>query len=60
MKKHLSISIASLLALSVPGIITAQNVFVADYNSGNIYEFTSGGARSTFASGLNGPARTGL
>ena len=31
------------------------NLFEADYNSGNIYEFTPGGVRSTFASGLNGP-----
>ena len=32
-----------------------QNLFVADGGSGNIYEFTPGGAKSTFASGLNGP-----
>ena len=32
-----------------------QNLFVADYGSGNIYEFTPGGAQSTFASGLNYP-----
>lgn len=33
----------------------AQNLFEADWSSGNIYEFTPGGAQSTFASGLNGP-----
>jgi sugar lactone lactonase YvrE len=32
---------------------SAQNLFVAD---GNIYEFTSNGVRSTFASGLTGPS----
>jgi hypothetical protein len=34
----------------------AQNLFVADFGSGNIYEFTPGGAQSTFASGLSSPA----
>ena len=34
----------------------AQNLFEADEDSGNIYEFTPGGAQSTFASGLNEPA----
>ena len=33
----------------------AQNLFEADRGSGNIYEFTPGGVRSTFASGLNAP-----
>ena len=32
-----------------------QNLFVADYGSGNIYEFTPGGVQSTFASGLSDP-----
>lgn len=32
----------------------AQNLFVSDFASGNIYEFTSDGVRSTFASGLSG------
>src|SRR5208282_3144600 len=36
----------------------AQNLFVADAGSGNIYEFTPGGAQSRFASGLVYP--TGL
>ena len=33
----------------------AQNLFEADFNSGNIYEFTPGGVRSTFASGVYHP-----
>ena len=33
----------------------AQNLFVADSGSGNIYEYTPGGAQSTFASGLSNP-----
>ena len=28
----------------------AQNLFVSDYSSGNIYEYTPGGVQSTFAS----------
>src|SRR5882762_192193 len=40
-----------LMALSA----SAQNLYVADKVSGNIYEFTPGGVRSTFASGLNFP-----
>lgn len=36
----------------------AQNLFVTDEDSGNIYEYTPGGLRSTFASGLTSP--TGL
>jgi sugar lactone lactonase YvrE len=36
-------------------VAQAQNLFVADKGSGNIYEFTSGGVRSTFASALNSP-----
>src|ERR1035438_3488878 len=30
----------------------AQNLFVADWYAGNIYEFTPGGVRSTFATGV--------
>jgi hypothetical protein len=30
-------------------------LFVSDKDSNSIYEFTPGGAQSTFASGLNGP-----
>jgi len=39
-----------------PAVAQAQNLFVSDYGSGNIYEFTPGGVQSTFASGLSGPA----
>jgi glucose/arabinose dehydrogenase len=38
----------------------AQILFEADYGSGNIYEFTPGGARSTFASGLAKPVGLAL
>jgi autotransporter-associated beta strand protein len=34
----------------------AQDLFEADFGSGNIYEFTPGGMQTTFASGLNKPA----
>ena len=34
----------------------AQNLFVSDNSSGNIYEFTPDGTQSTFASGLCYPA----
>jgi hypothetical protein len=40
-----------LMAFNAPG----QNLFVADYTVGKIYEFTTNGAESTFASGLDGP-----
>jgi len=36
----------------------AQNLFVSDSGSGSIYEFTTNGTQSTFATGLDGP--TGL
>jgi sugar lactone lactonase YvrE len=42
-----------LLALSSSGL--AQNLFEADEDSGNIYEFTPNGVQSTFASGLSFP-----
>jgi DNA-binding beta-propeller fold protein YncE len=35
--------------------VQAQNLFVSDFGSGNIYEFTQSGVRTTFASGLNLP-----
>jgi sugar lactone lactonase YvrE len=43
------------VVLLITSSAQAQNLFVADYASGNIYEFTPGGAQSTFASGLGGP-----
>jgi hypothetical protein len=33
----------------------AQNLFEADGSSGNIFEFTTAGTKSTFASGLSDP-----
>jgi hypothetical protein len=35
---------------------SAGDLFEADGQSGNIFEFTPGGAQSTFASGLDNPA----
>jgi sugar lactone lactonase YvrE len=35
---------------------SAQNIFVSDYQTGDIYEYTSGGVQSTFATGLINPA----
>jgi len=49
MKKRLSISIGSLLASSIPGVLMGQYLFVSDWSSDNIYEYTPGGARSTLA-----------
>src|SRR5208283_4762492 len=43
------------VVLLIAASTQAQNLFEADYVSGNIYEFTPGGARSTFASGLSDP-----
>src|SRR5579859_798162 len=40
-----------LISLNAP----AQNLFEADYGSGQILEFTPGGTQSAFASGLNQP-----
>ena len=37
-------------------LAVAVDLFVADYGSNTIYKFTPSGSRSTFASGLNGPA----
>ena len=49
-----------IIALALLGGIhraAAQNLFESDLNSGNIYEFTTNGMPSTFASGLSGPVR---
>ena len=44
------LSVAAQLTYASPG-----DLFESDFGSGNIFEFTPGGTRSTFASGLNGP-----
>jgi hypothetical protein len=44
------LSVAAQLTYATPG-----DLFESDAGSNNIYEFTPGGTRSTFASGLNGP-----
>jgi len=41
--------------LLITAAAQAQNLFEVDTGSGNIYEFTPGGVRSTFTSGLNYP-----
>jgi len=35
--------------LLIASSIQAQNLFEADYGSGNVHEFTPGGTQSTFA-----------
>lgn len=52
------VSLYSLLGgavLLVAGNTSAQNLLVADYTGGAIYQFTPGGVQSTFASGLSDP-----
>src|SRR5258708_7177178 len=44
------LSVAAQLTYAAPG-----DLYESDSLSGNIYEFTPGGTRSTFASGLNQP-----
>ena len=44
-----------LVAALFPALVQAQNLFVSDSLSSNIYEFTPGGTQSTFASGLSHP-----
>ena len=65
--KTKSKSIISNVCHSISGVVCAgavmliassaqaQNLFESDGVSGNIYEFTPGGAQSTFASGLSSP-----
>ena len=43
----------AILAIAVSA--SAQNLFVSDSGSGNLYEYTPGGVRSTFATGLGMP-----
>src|SRR3989442_1188369 len=43
------------LAMSTTRNAQAQNLFEADFGSGQINKFTPGGVQSSFASGLNGP-----
>jgi hypothetical protein len=44
------LSVAAQFTYAAPG-----DLYASDYFSGNIYEFTPGGTRSTFASGLSNP-----
>ncbi|MGA9779663.1 MAG: PEP-CTERM sorting domain-containing protein [Verrucomicrobiia bacterium] len=53
MKQHSLLSI--ILVLSITTFANAQNLFLSDYSTGNIYEYTPSGTQSTFASGLTDP-----
>jgi hypothetical protein len=44
-----------LVAVMLTAGASAQNIFVSESATGNIYEFTPSGVRTTFASGLNDP-----
>ena len=46
----------TLVALGAAQAGYAQNLFEADLGSGNINEFTPSGTKTTFATGLDGPA----
>ncbi len=53
MKTNPSIALVTMLVLSAANPAIAQNLFVADSQSGNIYEYTPAGVRSTFGSVSN-------
>ena len=42
--------------LLIVSSVQAQNLFVTGWSSGSVYEYTPGGSRSTFASGISNPA----
>ena len=48
-------SVAGLLAISLAPIAKADTLYEADAGSNRIYQFTPGGVKTTFASGLSGP-----
>lgn len=53
MKTHIQILFLVLALLAgIPSTTKAQNVFETDYGSGNVYQFTPAGVRSTFATNL--------
>jgi sugar lactone lactonase YvrE len=61
-KKHsglhpamLRLSLIAAALVFAPSIAMAANLFVSSAGSNSIYEFTSAGNQSTFASGLNAP-----
>lgn len=57
MNLYVKLTLAVLLGIEVvlyENIVIANDLFVADAISHNIYEFTPSGIQSTFASGLNG------
>jgi sugar lactone lactonase YvrE len=50
----LAIAGASIAAFTARGAV--GDLYQADFGSGNVYRYTPGGAKSTFATGLGGPA----
>ena len=55
MKVSITFLTLALGAALCPVLAEAQNLFVSDNSSGNIYKFRPDGTRSTFASGLSYP-----
>jgi hypothetical protein len=55
MRHSLGVAVCAGAVLLLTAGAQGQNLFVADFGSDNIYEFTPGGTRSTVASGLNYP-----
>src|SRR5438874_755724 len=55
---YLSLSIGAIAALLAPvtALATAGDIYETDGGSGTIFKFTPAGTKTTFASGLNGPA----
>ena len=49
------VAASTAAALLMTANMQAQNLFVDDYYSGTLYEYTPDGTRSTFASGLSNP-----
>ncbi len=55
LSQRLASAVCAAASLLIISNTKAQNLFEADLESGNIYEYTPGGVQSTFASGLNYP-----
>jgi sugar lactone lactonase YvrE len=51
-----SVPLFSVILFPVSAHAAAGDLFEADEGSGTIFKFTSGGTKTVFASGLNGPA----
>ena len=46
----------STSSATAQNVVNGQTLFEADYSSGNVFSFTPGGARTTFASGFSFPS----